>query len=408
MKYLIMLLLLITATGFAAWEGLGPFGGNLRPILVSYSDHNIVYSASYTYPSQVVKSTDGGAAWTSVSSISSYLYCGAIDPTNHNKLYFGGSSYFFSSTNGGVNWTSYYAANCIPYGLAVNNATPSTVYGVGYAYDGVRYRMSFFKSTDSGVSWNTTFFGDSTGYGYCIGMDRTNPSTVYIGGYSYYSSTYYPLLYKTTDGGANWTPCNSGIPSTAYYFNSIAVHPTNPNIVYAGAWSAIYRSTNAGTSWTSVSTHYYNYALATSVADPNAAYVGGYSDIYKTTNSGASWFSASNGFQGTNVYGLAMSQTNGQIAYYANNLGAFKTTNSGSNWFNTSGNMCMAVIGTFSPAPSAPATSYISNEGIGLHKTTDCGANWTSITMPLGCGVVCQFGVQDNNPDVVYALEGSG
>lgn len=401
-------MLLMAAMGFSAWEATGPFGANMRPLMISYSDHNIVYSASYTYPSQIIKSTDGGANWTALGSISTYLYCGAIDPTDQNKLYFGGSSYFWCSTNGGTAWTSSYAANVIPMGMVVNNVTPSTVYSVGYAYDNTRYRMAFFKSTDSGVSWSTTFIFDSTSYGYGIAIARTNPSIIYVCGYAYYNSAYYPLIYKTTDGGANWTLCVSGIPATNIYFYTIAVHPTNPSIVYAGAGTGIYRSTDAGGSWSLVSSHYNNYSMATTIADPNVAFVGGYNDIYKTTNSGATWVSASGGFQGNYVYGLAISQTNVQIAYYADNAGVLKTTNGGSNWVNTTSALSLAAVGTFCTAPSAPTTAYITSEGIGLYKTANSGTSWTSITMPLGCGVVCQFGVQNNDPTTVYALEGTG
>ncbi len=57
-------------------------------------------------------------------------------------------------------------------------------------------------------------------------------------------------MYKSTDGGATW----SLLPSTAGWSGncvvSIAVHPTNANIVLVGLrYGGIYRSTNGGTSW---------------------------------------------------------------------------------------------------------------------------------------------------------------
>jgi photosystem II stability/assembly factor-like uncharacterized protein len=407
-KFLPILLLAFIAVGMADWESIGPYGGYIRPVMVSYSNDNIVYVATNTYPATIAKSTNGGSSWTTIASISTYAYSGAIDPTNHDKLYIGGSSYFYRTTNGGINWSGTYVANTYPYGLVVNNLVPSTIYGAGYAYDNVKWRLAFFKSTDSGVSWSTVCLYDSSAYGYGVAVDRTNPSTVYVCGYSYYNSTYVPLIYKSTNSGASWTLTTTGISSTAYYINSIAVHPTNGNIVYAGAWSGIYRSTDAGVTWAQTSTHYYNYGMAVGSGAPNVAYAGGYSDIYKTTDAGATWTTASTGFQGYYPYYIAMSQASSQLAYYGDSKGISKTTNAGSSWFDTNNNLSVGSICSFSTAPSSAATVYTSIEGVGVYKTTNSGTNWTLLPTPVTCGNICEFAVNNTNPNIVYALEGSG
>ncbi|HEX7320618.1 MAG TPA: hypothetical protein VF399_09740 [bacterium] len=408
MKFLPIFLLVFIAFGMAAWEAVGPYGGYIRPVMVSYSNENIVYAVSYTYPSAVAKSTNGGATWTTVGSISGNGYSGAIDPTNQDKVYVGTGSYFYRTTNGGTNWSSTYVANTYPYGLVVNNLVPSTIYGAGYAYDNVKWRMAFFKSTDSGVSWSTVYLYDSSAYGYGVAINRTNPNIVYVCGYSYYNSTYVPLIYKSTNGGTNWTLTTTGIPSTAYYINSIAVHPTNPNIVYAGAYSGIYRSIDAGATWTQTSTHYYNYGMAVSSASPNVAYAAGYTDIFKTTDAGVTWATASTGFQGSYPYFIAMSHTGTQVAYYGDNKGIFKTTDAGSSWFDTNNNLNIGSIGSFAVAPSSASTIYTSFKEVGVYKTTNSCTSWSILPTPVGCGNICEFAVNNTNPNIVYALEGSG
>jgi len=392
----------------ATWESIGPYGGYIRVVLNSFTNDNIVYVVTNSSPATIARSADGGANWTTVGSISSVAYGGAIDPTNYDKLYLGGSSYFYRSTNGGVNWSSTYMANTVVYRMAVHTTNPSIVYAAGYAYDGTRYRCAFFKSTNSGVNWSTTFLSDSSGYGFGLAIDYTNANTVYVCGYSYYNSAYVPLVYKTTNAGTNWSLVNSGIPSTAYYIYSVAVHPTNPNIVYAGAYTGIYRSTDGGTSWTQTDTHYYNYGMAVSSAAPNVALAGGYSDIYKTTDAGATWFSASTGVQGYYFYYVPMSQTSSQIAYFGGSKGVYKTTNAGSSWFDSNTGLCMGSICSFSTTPSSPATIYTSIEGVGVYKTTNSGTGWTLLPTPVTCGNICEFAVHNTDPNIVYALEGSG
>lgn len=408
-KCLLLTLLLLVTAGLADWEAVGPYGGYLRSVVVSHTNDNIVYAVSYNYPAQYARSTNGGATWTTMGGIPSNAYATAIDPTDHNKLYTGGGSYFYRSTNGGTTWLSTYASNTYPYGMVVNSPTPTTVYGAGYTYDGTRWRMSFYKSSNSGASWSTTYLADSASYAYCIGLDRTNPSNIYVGGYTYMNSTYYPMIYKSSNGGTSWTQLTNGIPTSGYYVYSVAVHPTNSNIIYLGIYTAgIYRSTDAGASWTQVSTHYYNYAMATSIADPNAALVTGYNDVYKTTNAGATWFADTVGFKGLSAFGLAMSQTNGQVAYVGDNMGAFKTTNGGARWSSINNNLNLGAIASFAVAPSSPSTIYTSFEEVGVFKTTNSGTSWTQLPTPVACGNICEFAVHRTNPLIVYGLEGSG
>ncbi len=407
-RFLFLIFAIFFALGNAAWESIGPYGGNIRTVLVSFTNDNIAYVSSYTSPSVIAKTTNGGTSWTNVGSISNYIYCGAIDPTNHDKLYMGGSSYFYRSTNGGMTWSSTYTANTVIYGMAVHRTNPAIVYAAGYAYDGTRYRVSFFKSTDGGVNWSTTYLSDSSGYGYCIAIDYTNPNTVYVGGYTYYNGNYMPPIYKTTNAGSSWTLVTSGIPSTAYYIYSLAVHPTNSNIVYAGAYSGIYRSTNGGSSWTQVSTHYYNYGMSVSSAAPNVVYAGGYNDLYKTTDAGVTWAACTTGISGNYFYYIPMSQTSSQIAYLGGSKGVYKTTNAGSNWFNSNTGLCLGSICSFSNAPSSPATVYTSIEGVGVYKTTNNGTVWILLPTPVSCGNICEFAVHNNSPNILYALEGSG
>src|SRR4030042_904391 len=321
-----MLMLLIL--GFGAWESIGPYGGYLRSVVVSQTNENLIYVAAYSTPTSIAKTINAGGSWTTVGAIPTQAYCMAIDPLNDNNLYTGCGHSIYRSTNGGANWTSTAMTNKYIYAMAVHPSSPTNVYGSGMSWNGSQWVIAFFKSTNSGTNW-TTVTPDTMGSdGYSLAVDRVNPNNIYIGGF--YTSTSQPIIYKSTNGGTSFTQITGTIPTTAYYVYSLAVHPTNSNIVYAGTYlGGIYRSTDAGASWTQASTHYYNYSMATSVASPNVAYAGGYSDIYKTTDAGATWFSASTGIAGYYIYGLAASASNANNVYLGDNRGFYKTSNGG-------------------------------------------------------------------------------
>jgi uncharacterized protein (TIGR03382 family) len=110
----------------------------------------------------------------------------------------------------------------------------------GWRYDG----MGVYRSNDGGETWAPV--NDDTiselGFG-CIAVDPTDPQTVYAGAY------FDQGLFKTTDGGATWTPINEGLPQPYAYFNTIAVDPGNPQVVYAAGRIGVFKSTNGGASW---------------------------------------------------------------------------------------------------------------------------------------------------------------
>ncbi len=414
MRKLLMLILVIGLSSYAnaAWEAIGPEGGYLRTLVVLPTNGDIMYVGSYSTPTKVAKSTDAGDTWNQVGTIPGYTYCMAIDPVDSDILYASRYLNVYKSTDGGATWVSHSTTGRYIYGLAVHPLTPSTVFAAGNAYVSSTYMMSCFKSTDSGVNWSYVTLNSNRSYGYCLAIAPSDPNVIYVGGYYYHpiDSINVPVVYKSTDGGTNFIEVANGLPTTTYdYVYSIGVHSTDPDIVYAGLYRGVYRSTDGGGTWVRVSTHYYNYAMATSLADPDVAFVGGYSDMYKTTNAGATWFSSTTGLSGYYYRGLATSPSQATDAYTANNRGFYKSTSGGSNWYasNSGLNLGLPVVDA-TVAPSAPLTVYAQIEDIGVYKTTDCGSVWTLCPSFSSCGDMCALAVKNDDPDYVMAIEGSG
>ncbi len=411
-KTLILILTIgLISPALATWEQTGPFGGYLRPLVVAPTAGNTVYAASYSSPTTVIKSIDGCASWNNVGTIADYTYCMAIHPTNPNILYAGRYIYVRKSTNGGANWTSYSTGGRYIYGLAVHPTDPSIVCAAGNNYISNIYRMSFFKSTNAGVNWTSVVLNTERSYSYCLAIDPSDPDIIYVGGIYYHpvDSIYYPTIYKSTDCGATFTESASGIPTTiTNYVYSLAVHPTNSTIVYAGTYRGIYRSINGGSTWSQVSSYLYNYAMATTPGNPDVVYSGGSSDIYKSTNSGATWSICDNGLTGSYFRGIGIHPTQPSTVYAASNQGCNKTTNGGSNWFPVNTGLSMAIVIGIGVAPSDPSVVYMTSDGIGAFKTTDNCETWTKLPTFSSCGDMCNYAVNNTDPNIVLALEGFG
>ena len=83
---------------------------------------------------------------------------------------------------------------------------------------------------------------------YCASWQRHRNVASYIGGGPGTN------IYKSTDGGDNWTKINKGLPSSNMGKIGLAISPINPDVVYAAVETerrkgAVYRSANAGGSW---------------------------------------------------------------------------------------------------------------------------------------------------------------
>jgi len=408
-RLLFVMLLLPVAALFAQWQPMGPPGGNFRALAMASSNDNIQYLASSTYPSSIWKTTNAGNSWNRVGSVSDNVYSMAVDPTNANIVYAGGINYMFRSTNGGSAWTQ----QTLPtyhwyvYETKVHPTTPTTIMAACWIYANSYYRMGFLKSTNSGTTWMSETLGVDTSYAYGLAIDPTRPQNVYVAGYKYGSGIYAPVVYKSTDGGDNFSPTGS-FSGSSYYCYSVAVHQTNSNYVYAGTLYGVYRSTDGGTSWTQTSTGNYNYSISTTPINANLLYSGGAGVIYRSTDAGATWGSSSTGLVGSLFYGLAPSRTQATRVYAANNVDFYRSTDGGVNWATADAGLYAAPVNAMNNAPSAPGTIYIDNNGAKQCRSTNNGATWTGLTLALGCGSLCAFGVASNNPNYVLEFEGSG
>ena len=142
---------------------------------------------------------------------------------------------------------------------------------------------------------------------YTIAIDKNNTSKMFAGAY------YGGGLFRTTDGGTNWTPVTTGAEGTgldgeATFSNTavwgVEIAPSSSNVVWAvhNYWAE--KSTDGGSTWTHIlnstmqgSEFRYCKSLAIDPTDSSIVYVGtgGLNStntggaIYKTLNGGTSW-----------------------------------------------------------------------------------------------------------------------
>lgn len=132
--------------------------------------------------------------------------------------------------------------------IATHPSDPNTLW-VGAATGGV------WKSIDGGATWRpqTDTLG-SLAIG-TLAVDPSNPNTIYAGTGEWATGYRGAGIFRSDDGGLTWQFMRATDPtsnSSWRFVMRIVVHPTQPNIVFAGTWGALFRSTDRGQNWTQI------------------------------------------------------------------------------------------------------------------------------------------------------------
>ena len=138
------------------------------------------------------------------------------------------------------------------------------------------YYMSTCVSQDEGWAWTRYNLSPYEGWTYSIAVDPTNSNIVYAGGI--------PCIYRTTDFGQTWTACSTGITG---YANDIEIYPFDPALLVAGTCDGVFFSTDAGVSWNNTGCSSVN-ALLIDRTSLDTIYAATDDGVWITSN-GGSW-----------------------------------------------------------------------------------------------------------------------
>jgi photosystem II stability/assembly factor-like uncharacterized protein len=224
------------------YEGLGPFGGDVRSLLVNFRRPQMVYAG--TSNGIIFKSTNSGKSWFPLypgigrqalvidtlvqhPAEPEHIYAGAWD------LYSDGGG-LYESRDDGNSWSQVMLPkpDSAVRGLAICMNKPAFMI-VG-TLDGA------FVTADAGHSWKQVG-GQELEKAESVAIDPIDSSVLYVGTWR--------LAYKSTDFGKTWNRVAAGMPLDSDVF-SLAVDRKDPGTVYSSACSGVYRSFNKARQWT--------------------------------------------------------------------------------------------------------------------------------------------------------------
>lgn len=374
-----------------AWEAIGPYGGYVRAIAANPANPNEIFAVATT--GQIFRSQDGGRTWTLLAVKDAALYDIAFSPSRPDIVYIVSVRGVFVSTDRGVQWTErlFPSGGSSQANIWVSPSDPDRIQVGGSYWTSSSGGAALLKSNDGGRTWTVkTFSSAYSGICYRMAVDPSDPNVVYAGA-SFYILTGGPSyynFYKTTDGGTTWRIIYGGSAPLA-----IAIDPRNPLRIFASAGSGtgggMLRSLDGGQTWTRTSD-----ATAQSIVfDPLQAdtiYAGWGSAFYKSADNGTSWTRSTNVSDGfcTSILLLASKILFGSTA------GISASLDGGITWSAADQGMNGWNVPAFAVSPTAPATVYSVAEyypqssyfqGL-IYKSANSGAAWTKLSIWLFSG----------------------
>jgi uncharacterized repeat protein (TIGR01451 family) len=271
-----------------------------------------------------------------------------------------------------------------------------------------------YSSTNGGASWGAS----------SAGLTASTVSDFAVAGSNVYAASNFGV-YRSTDGGANWTLGGQVRTSTAPLITrAVAVDPSDPQVVYAGTsgGAGVYKSTDGGSLFdTKGSGLIIPVVNSLAAASPATLYAGTQFGIFKTTNGGDTWAEVRGGLTGSSpiVNKVVVDPSNPQVVYAATNQrGVLKSTDGGANWAPSNTGMLASGVPPQARSlafdSSNSSTLYVALSSLflnGIFKSTDGGANWTNsstgLTVTLNgqtvTPVVNAVMVDPASPSTVYA-----
>ncbi|OGC93258.1 MAG: hypothetical protein A2W25_00695 [candidate division Zixibacteria bacterium RBG_16_53_22] len=246
-----------------------------------------------------------------------------------------------------------------------------------------------YKTTDGGANW-TRIISDV--------LDNTLRDITYFPGApdTLFAATLNGL-YRSNDEGETWSLVE--LPIGPYNeIMDVEIHPVHHNIIFAVGPFTQWRSSNFGETWDTLRIPFVAVeAIRTDLLRPDTMYLITHSrsmrwTVFRSINLGIDWETIHNDLD-TNIYAmdLQIDPVDGDIIYIAGlNWGNVtgvcicKTTDGGNHWFDiTPNSLCEPYIHSMTISPYDHNTIFACSHRDGILKSTDGGENWSEINEGL-------------------------
>ncbi len=364
-----------------------------------------------SYGMGILKSTDGGATWAKSLDWSRNQERGIqmirIDPVNTSTVWAATTEGIYRSRDAGDSWE---VSLDVVMGtdLSINPSDPDDVIAACGNQESPAYGL--YRTTDGGENWTQLTDGVPPSYIGKVLLSRhpTDHDTVYasVGNGIFSSGGTETFLIRTDDGGDSWTTVseNNYAIFQGWFAHYVGVNPNRPNELYLGG-VPLFRSRDGGFTQNELDDpHPDHHAVAFHPTDPDVVYFAHDGGVARTTNGGNTIVDISRGYQTTQFYnGTSVDPNDADFA-----VGGLQDNNTVRYTGSPDWEKVFGGDGSWSAVdPEDPDVVYASYQNLRIQRSEERGAVFTfdDITPP-GTGntaFIAPYALAPSQPRRLYA-----
>jgi len=385
----------------------GPLGGIGYDVIYRPDDPDMMFVTDAG--AGIFKSFDAGETWVSKNAgilltwgETLYtgtvpVFCAAIDSSNPDTMWIGtiGGTGIYKSADGGESWIL--LNNGVEEdpsllgirGFTIHPEDSNTVFMQAGVSTGLESRIGgsekrrgvIYKTTDGGANWRRVWEGDSLARFTLINPQNSNIMYGSTGIFDYAAYNDFGVgVLKSEDGGESWHTANEGLG--CLFVGYLAMHPDDPDVLLAATGNAeisglginggVYLSRDGAGHWEEILAGGVLSVVAFAPSDPDVLYAASSYAVYRSGDGGATW-----------------TQMNKPNEKHYGPLGVFAGHPIG-----------IAVH------PENALEVYINNYGGGVFRSADGGRTWTDMSSGYTGAAVIDLEVDPRDEDILYANTG--
>lgn len=323
----------------------------------------------------------------------------AADPHDDMHLFLGSAiGWIYESHDGGANWKRLALVgkrdDLVLDSIVVDRTDPKHIvvgaWVLGSADGGL------YISNDGGVSWRSD--ADMNGQSIrALYAAPSDPQMLVAGTLK--------GVYRSTDGGEHWTSISPAGSQELHEVESIAIDPVDPKIIYAGTWHLPWKTVDGGEHWSNIKQGIIEdsdvFSIILDPKNPKVVYASACSGIYKSETAGEK-FQKVQGIPSTarRTRVLMQDPTNQNIVFAGTTEGLWRTVESGANWQRMTGPE--VIVNDVYVDPKNPNRVLLATDRAGVQASNDGGKSFTLSNNGFSARQVVAYVADATQPTTLY------
>jgi hypothetical protein len=425
-----------TTNGGETWANVQ--AGYFMDMEFKPGDDSIVYASTF-FDSEIYRSTDNGASWSSVVALPGIirvdLAVSAASPDLVDAICVNSSSGLggmWTSKNSGASFTQYLVGtesnNMLNIRGDATGAGGQGHYDLAHAINPDNEKdiwiggVNVWSSQNGGSDWRlTSVWADSAKALSAAGVGH--PDTIPVVHADCHWLAFHPLqrgtlfacndggIHKTTDAGASWTDITSGLEISQMYRIGVAqtvadhvlcgLQDNGTKLLVASEWGQLLGGDGMDCAF-DYSNDRILYASVQNGTILRVKALGGDTSVVVISNNIPAGQGADKSPDGAWVTPFVIDPVNPQVLFAGYDK-LYKTTDQGDSWSAISPAVTSKLLRYIAVAPSDPNTIYVATHDT-IAQTTDGGATWSYVSMgnPDLYGFISYIAVDPTNAQRVY------